>query len=596
MCGIIGYTGKNSAVPYLLKGLYALEYRGYDSAGIAITENGEIGFCKCKGNVENLESIINKRDINAVTGIGHTRWATHGEPSTKNAHPHLSENRKFAVVHNGIIENCDELKNELSKDGYTFKSDTDTEVISHLMQKHYNDDPVSAILSCTKKLKGSYALAVLCGDCPDKIICIRHSSPLVACVGKDGVFVASDSIALSKHSDEIYKINENCPVILSNDKIEFFNEKGEKTTAEKEKVNHTAQDTDKNGYEHYMLKEINEQSKSVNNTVEYILNKPNIFPENLSQFKKVHIIACGSAYHVALTGKYAIESYAGMPCECHIASEFRYSEIPVTSEHLCIIISQSGETADSLAALKKAKQMGAYTLGVVNVPGSSIATESDRVIYTKAGIEIAVATTKAYSAQLCAIYLIAAALSDSKVKWQKIKEELAQLPQKIKDTINDTQQTAKRLSERMKNVSSAYFIGRNTDYPTAMEGALKMKEISYIHCEAYAAGELKHGTISLIENGTVVVAVMTNERLFDKMLSNVKEVQSRGADVIFITKQSLTPLLENEKNVIAVPDCDDLISASVSVIPLQLMSYYTAKLLGCDIDKPRNLAKSVTVE
>ena len=596
MCGIIGYTGRNNAVPYLLKGLHSLEYRGYDSAGIALFSEGEIGFCKCKGRVSTLEKIVEKKEVYSTTGIGHTRWATHGEPSVVNAHPHLSEIKKFAVVHNGIIENYEKIKSDLIKKGYSFKSDTVTEVIPNLIDSVYQGDIIKALLECAGVLQGSFAIAVMSEHCPDSIVCIRRNNPLVLCKGADGMHLSSDVTALLCYSDTVYKPEENSPVVITSDKIEFYNSEGELTKCKEEKINWVAQQTEKNGYEHYMLKEIMQQPEAVRDTLEAVSKDAGCISDILKDISKIHIIACGSAYHVGLTGKYVIEKLSVIQCECHIASEFRYSDVPMGEGHLCIIISQSGETADSLAALRKAKQKGAYTLGNVNVKGSSIASESDRVIYTKAGPEIAVATTKAYSAQLSVIYFIAALLCENDEKREKLMNELFSLPSLIEGVLHSCDEECRTISSLFDKRQSAYFIGRNTDYPSAMEGALKMKEISYIHCEAYAAGELKHGTISLIEKGTVVVAVMTNSAVFSKTYSNVKEVQSRGAKVVFIVKKSDAHLLTEESNVIVLDDCDDIFSGSLSAIPLQLLSYYTAKAKGCDIDKPRNLAKSVTVE
>ena len=596
MCGIIGYTGKNNAVPYLLKGLHSLEYRGYDSAGVAVLSDGEIGFCKCKGRVSVLEKTLNKKDVEAFTGIGHTRWATHGEPSVANAHPHLSHSKNFAVVHNGIIENYAGIKDGLMKKGYSFKSDTDTEIIPNLLESLYEGDVIKAITECVSLLEGSFALAVLCKDVPDGIFCVRRNNPLVLCESQEGMILSSDVTALLKYTDTVYKPQDNCPVLITKSTIAFFDETGKKTRCEKEKVTWNADETDKNGYEHFMFKEIIQQPDAVRKTLESVAQQFKDVTGKLRSFTKIHIVACGSAYHVAMTGKYVIEQLSSTQCECHIASEFRYSSIPLSQDHLCIIISQSGETADSLAALKKAKKKGVHTLSIVNVQGSSIASESDTVIHTKAGPEIAVATTKAYSAQLCVIYFIAALLCGDEERRDEFIRNIFLLPGLIEKSLKMCEAECTQLSNLFNGVSSAYFIGRNTDYPSAVEGALKMKEISYIHCEAYAAGELKHGTISLIEKETVVVAVITNDRIFAKTLSNVREVQSRGAKVIFIVAEKNAHLLKDENYVITVPDCDELISASVSVVPLQLLSYYTAVARGCDIDKPRNLAKSVTVE
>ena len=596
MCGIIGYTGKNRAVPYLIKGLEALEYRGYDSSGIGVNEGGEIGFCKCTGRVSALKGTLGRKSIDAVTGIGHTRWATHGRVSTVNSHPHLSMNKLFAVVHNGIIENYEQIRKDLDHKGFSFLSDTDTEVIPNLLEQLYKGNLITAVNECVSHLEGSFAFAVLCKDYPDSIICVRRGNPLVVCQTQQGCFVSSDTTALSEYTDTVYKPEDNCPVLITPDGVEFFDSEGNTKNETPHKINRLSSVTDKKGYRHFMLKEIMEQPTAVEATIRQLLEGEYSFIKNIYSFSRIHFIACGSAYHVGLVGKYLFEKHTGISCECHIASEFRYSDVPIKQGDLCIVISQSGETADSLSAMRKAKQVGAFTLGIVNVPESSLACESDEVILTKAGPEIAVATTKAYSAQLSVIYYLCALLCKDNEKRERIINELSELPKLIERTIEMNKDRCALLSELFALSRNAYFIGRNTDYPSAMEGALKMKEISYIPCEAYAAGELKHGTISLIQKGTLVVSVMLNEDVLPKTVSNVKEVASRGAKVICITKEKKTHLFKDEPYVLSVPDCDDMFNCSLGVIVLQLLSYHTAERLGRDIDKPRNLAKSVTVE
>lgn len=609
MCGIIGYIGKNKAVPYLLEGLERLEYRGYDSAGIATTEKDRIETVKTKGRLSVLKSLVaSQKQSQSTVGIGHTRWATHGEPSQVNSHPHLSSGGLFAVVHNGIIENYAVLKNELTEQGVIFNSETDTEVIAQLLEKHYNGDFTATVNKVAKMLEGSYALCILCRDFPKQIVCTRMGSPLVVGFGDEGIFVASDTLAMAGKIKALCRPEAGETVIVSKEKAEFFDFMGRKVLKEAVPVSVSHTDTQKDGYEHFMLKEIFEQPTAVENTLKEILDSDTIsFPdfnlteEKVKNLRSIYIVACGSAYHVGVCGKYVIEKLSGIPCHTDIASEFRYRSTPLKENDLCIIISQSGETADSIAAMKKAKEKGATVLSIVNVEGSTIATLSDYVIYTKAGAEIAVATTKAYSAQLSVIYCLGVYFADimgavDKTGIRELVEEIKGLPHKIAVTINATKKRAYELSEFFTKQEHAYFIGRGTDYAIAMEGSLKLKEISYIHSEAYGAGELKHGTISLIEPGTNVVSLMCDDDIFSKTQSNVKEVKARAARVFAVTTKKHEKDADSADYSIIIPDAHSLIVPSLAVIPLQLLSYYTALKRKCDIDKPRNLAKSVTVE
>lgn len=606
MCGIIGYTGSERAVPYLIEGLHTLEYRGYDSAGLALTAPDRLDVIKAEGRLNILESLLAaEKPRNAKSGIGHTRWATHGSPSLRNCHPHLSRNGKFAVVHNGIIENFIQLKSELSKDGYSFISDTDTEVIPNLFEKFYDGDLLRTATLVKKKLIGAYALCVMCTDFPDEILCMRFGSPLVAGQGEKGAFVASDVLALSKFVQYIYKPSPDDLIILKDGGVHFYNSRLEPFYPSMTKLSVNPSSAAKTGYSHYMLKEINEQSSAVADTIfPFIKNNDIAFPDfdiSRCDFESIHLIGCGSAYNAAMSGKYYFEENCPCPVTADIASEFRYRDIKLSEKDLCIFISQSGETADTVSAIKKAKEKGCITLGIVNVRGSSVADMSDFVIYTAAGPEIAVATTKAYSCQLALLCLVSIYIGSFKGKiTQKQKQEyinvLLGLPPLIKRTVNITADKMRRLSEYFTEKDHAFFIGRGHDYPIAAEAALKLKEISYIHAEAFPAGELKHGTISLIEAGTTILCLMADNRLFAKTLNNVKEVQSRGATVIAVATEDKKELLKDTDRQIFIPHCHSLIAPCLEIIPLQLLSYYTAINRNCDVDKPRNLAKSVTVE
>lgn len=609
MCGIVGYTGKNRAVPYLLDGLSKLEYRGYDSAGIAIIENGELNVIKKSGRLSVLENELSKRgEIPSTVGIGHTRWATHGKPSDENAHPHLSENSLFAVVHNGIIENYASVKEQLESEGIRFSSETDTEVISQLLEKNYDGSFLSSVLKTLPMLEGAYALAVLCKDEPETMICAKKASPLVLGKNGEGVFAASDVTAVLKHTRDIYKLSDGEIAVCKPGSLSFYSPDGTPVQKNSERITWSAEDAQKGGYDHFMLKEIFEQPAAFSATVNKHIHGGKISFENLpfskeeiKKFNRIVITACGSAYHTGIVGKYIFESLTRIPTEVDIASEFRYRNPILDKNTLVIIISQSGETADTLAALRLAKEKGARVLSVVNVVGSTIANESDGVIYTAAGPEIAVATTKAYSTQLAVLYLLCGffanerGLMDEEALAEYLRE-LQSVPKKINEVLEANRERAKELAKLFVPLDHAYYIGRGLDYAAAAEGSLKMKEISYIHSEAYAAGELKHGTISLVEKGTLIVALACHEPLFGKTMSNIREVVSRGARILAVTTEEHKDDMKDLDFVLTVPKTLLPFCASLEVVVLQLLAYYASLFRGCDIDKPRNLAKSVTVE
>ncbi len=609
MCGIIGYTGEQDVAPLLIHGLEKLEYRGYDSAGIAVLEDGEIDIVKSKGKIKNLEDkMVKTHTPQGTIGIGHTRWATHGEPSDENAHPHYSASRKFAVVHNGIIENFAELKAELQKEGYVFHSDTDTEVVAMLLDKNDNGNFFETVLKTTKQLVGSYSLGILDQDMPDQLICVKKSSPLIVAVSDKGNFIASDITAVLAYTREMYKLQDGELAIVKKDSVSFFDEDGNPIQKELFHVDWDVDAAEKGGYEHFMIKEIKEQPDALRKTISpritadghIKLDDLELTDEQIRSFNKVYIIGCGSAYHVGMIGKYVIEQMTRIPVECDIASEFRYRYPIVDEKTLTVIISQSGETADTLEALREAKRHGSRTLSIVNVVGSSIASESDDVLYTWAGPEISVATTKAYSTQLVMMYLLAIRLglgngTVSEALSQEYIAKLQQLPDQV-EKIFEQEDKIKEIGQSFAFLEHAYFIGRNLDYAVSMEASLKLKEVSYIHSEAYAGGELKHGTISLIENGTSVIALCCCERLVEKTVSNAKEVLARGAQVLGIACEGNESVPAVADRCIFVPKTEPLFQASLEVIPMQLLGYYTAKARKCDIDKPRNLAKSVTVE
>ncbi len=606
MCGIIGYIGNNTAVPYLIKGLSDLEYRGYDSSGIALCEKEGVRTVKSQGRLDELKKKLENYNGSATCGIGHTRWATHGEPSDINSHPHISHSGLFTVVHNGIIENYLPLKKELISEGFTFKSQTDTEVIVNLLEKYYSGDVISALKRALSLLEGSYALGIVCRDFPDRIYAVRKGSPLICAESDEGTFLSSDVTALLPYTKEIFSLKEKEIAVLGKNSLSFFDFKGKKIKKDGEPVLWSQESADKNGYDHFMLKEIHEQPEILKETIAYLTENGEILPQikelkkSFFTLEKICFIGCGSAYHAGVAGKLITEKLCNITCLSEIASEFRYGSVPVDEKTLCIFISQSGETADTLAALIKAKKKKAKVLSIVNVVGSSIARESENILYTRAGPEIAVATTKAYSAQLIAVYLFAVCLAHE--RWQlkkaevnRLLKEIRLIPEKINGIISE-QNKIRELSAFFAGHKDGYFIGRGADYAAALEGSLKMKEISYIHTEAYAAGELKHGTISLLEKGTPVVALCGEEALFKKTLSNIKEVKARGANVIIFAREAFRNGLTDENNVFFLPDVPDIFSVIIEAVALQLMSYYAALEKGCDIDKPRNLAKSVTVE
>ena len=608
MCGIVGYTGEVQAAPVLLKGLEKLEYRGYDSAGIAVYDGAGIRVAKAKGRLQVLRDLTQDGSlIHGTIGIGHTRWATHGAPSDVNSHPQVSDSGKFAVVHNGIIENYLELKEKLIKKGVTFVSETDTEVVAQLLEYYYKGDILDAMIQVLRRVEGSYALGVLCADAPDQIVAVRKDSPLIVGLGQGENFIASDVPAILNHTRDIYRLDDDEIVVLKKDSVQVFNM--DKEPVEK-KVTHVEWDisaAEKGGYEHFMAKEIMEQPKAVRDTISprlrggrVVFDEISLTPEQIRSFSKIFIVACGSAYHVGVVAKYVLEQTVRIPVEVDVASEFRYRSPILGPNTLVLVISQSGETADTLAALREAKRLGAYTLSIVNVVGSTIANESDDVIYTWAGPEIAVATTKAYSTQLAVVYLLSIYLGDllGRISLEEYKSyigELEALPDKI-TKILEHKDNIQYLASKFFNVRDVFFIGRNLDYAMSLEGSLKLKEISYIHSDAYAAGELKHGTISLIEDGTLVVALATQKRLFEKMASNIKEVKARGAVVLGVTTEDQKQIEKEADYVFYIPDACPMMLPSLAVIPLQLFAYYVSSMKGCDIDKPRNLAKSVTVE
>ncbi len=609
MCGIIGRVGSDNVVPYLLKGLECLEYRGYDSAGIAVHTKDGIQTCKTVGRLAGLREQAEKDNPDGVVGIGHTRWATHGGPSVANAHPHLSHDKKFAIVHNGIIENSNELaQTELA--GVEYNSETDTEKVVHLLTKYYNGNVVETISKVISLLKGSYALGILCTDYPDTIFSTAMSSPMVAVRTADGGFVCSDAGAVSSYANEYYPVVNGEICKLNAEKIEFFASDGTPIEKKGVKIEVGELTADKQGYEHYMMLEMLQQPNAVQSTImPLIKNNEKIdlgdvdFTDGYikNDLREVVIVGCGSAYHVGMVGKQLIESMSRIKTNAEIASEFRYVD-PIIDEHtLAVFISQSGETADTLAALRLAREKGAKILSIVNVAGSAIANESDNVIYTRAGREVAVATTKAYSAQLVVLYALAIRLASGKgfisaEEEKKMVYELSALPRKIQLTIDRNIEKAEQYAEKFAKAEDIYFIGRRLDYAASLEASLKMKEISYIHSEAYAAGELKHGTLSLIDPGVQVIALAGDAEIFGKTYSNICEVLARGADMLVVANDRNAELVAEFKDAFIIPDTLPQFNVSLQIVPLQLLSYYTAKKKGCDIDKPKNLAKSVTVE
>lgn len=608
MCGIVGFSGVKPAAPILLEGLARLEYRGYDSAGIAVFENGGIKIKKACGRLQMLRDLIsNGVNYKSTTGIGHTRWATHGKPSDENAHPHRSQSGLFAIVHNGIIENYASLRRDLIKKGYNFASETDSEVVAQLLEENYNGNFFETVSKTIGMLEGSYALGILCKDDPNEFYAVRKASPLIVGVSDEGNMVASDIPAILPVTRKVMYLNDDEIVHLTPEKAEIFDKDGNRLEREIKTVDWDVSAAEKGGYEHFMIKEIMEQPRALRDTIaprikngEISLEGVDISIDKLKKAQRINIIACGSAYHVGVVGKYVIEEVCRIPVFAEIASEFRYSNPIIDENSIVIIISQSGETADTLAALKEARKRGATTISIVNVVGSSIANESEYVLYTWAGPEISVATTKAYSTQLALMYLIAldfgkklGRVSDKFVK--NMIASIEDLPEKV-EKILKLAPDIEKMAQRYAYLEHAYFIGRNLDYAVALEASLKLKEISYIHSEAYAAGELKHGTISLIDEGTFVAALACNERLIAKTMSNIKEVKARGAEVLLLTCDDYGVHSDEVDHTIEIPSTQELLMPSLEVVPLQLFGYYVAKARNCDIDKPKNLAKSVTVE
>lgn len=608
MCGIVGYLGNRMATEVLIEGLSKLEYRGYDSAGVAVNTGNELEIRKFKGRLAVLAEDLEKNPIQGGLGIGHTRWATHGEPSDVNSHPHFNMDRTIAVVHNGIIENYIELKEELQAEGVKFLSQTDTEVVAHLVDKYYEGNLLDAVYKTTQRLRGAYALGVICKDNSQELVSVRKDSPLVVGLGEGENFIASDIPAILKYTRKVYFLENGEFVHIVGDKVIVLNENREVVNKEVNEITWDVEAASKGGYEHFMLKEVYEQPSGVKETLVRRLNENGeihlddikMTKEDLDNINRVYIVACGTAYHAGLIGKFAIEKFAKIPVITDIASEFRYRDPFIDDKTLLILVSQSGETADTLASLRYAKERGARILSVTNVVGSSIARESDDVFYTWAGPEISVASTKAYTTQLVSFYMIALDFAIKKGTitreyYKEMIEKLKEMPSKVEEALKQ-EDHIKEVAKTLKEKHSAFYLGRGLDYNIAMEGALKIKEISYIHAEAFAAGELKHGTIALIEKGTPVIAIASQGDLFEKMVSNMEEVKARGAYVIAVAQEKNKEVEKAADEVIYIPNVDDVLSSILTVLPLQLLSYYVAVERGCDVDKPRNLAKSVTVE
>lgn len=608
MCGIVGYIGGKPAAPIILDGLSKLEYRGYDSAGMAIFDGEKILTEKAIGRLKVLENLTKGGEtMPGFAGIGHTRWATHGAPSDRNAHPHINAAGTIAVVHNGIIENYIQLKRKLTDKGYQFVSETDTEVLAHLLDYYYTGNPLQAITKVLHRVEGSYALGIMFADQPEEIYAARKDSPLIVGRNEGGSFIASDVPAILKYTRQVYYMENQEVAVLRADGLRFYSVDEDEVKKEAVLIDWDADAAEKAGYEHFMLKEIYEQPKTITDTIsprirdkDIVIEELKMTDEELKAVKKIHIVACGSAYHTGVTGKYILEGLARIPVEVDVASEFRYRDPILEEGSMVIVISQSGETADTLAALRESKARGFKVLGIVNVVGSSIAREADACLYTWAGPEIAVATTKAYSAQLVSLYMLAMKFAKvrgmlDEEKFQLMLSDLRSLPDQI-ELLLGQKEKIQHFANRYLGARDIFFIGRGIDYAISLEGSLKLKEISYIHSEAYAAGELKHGTISLIEDGTLVVALATQPALFQKTISNIVEVKARGAFVMAVTKEGNKEIEKASDYVLYIPETNPYFTNSLAIIPLQLFSYYIAVGRGCDVDKPRNLAKSVTVE
>ncbi len=608
MCGIVGFTGRNEAAPILLDGLSKLEYRGYDSAGIAIGQEGKLQMVKTTGVIKNLRAKTESTpDLHGTFGIGHTRWATHGAPTDTNAHPHMSEDGTFAIVHNGIIENYATLRAELQAKGVVFQSETDTEVVVHLLAQAYTGDLKTAILKTVARLEGSYALGVICADAPDRIFAVREAGPLILGVGVEASYFASDVTALISHTKNVIYMEDGELAELTPEGITLYDATGKEKEANITRVVWDIEAAEKGGYEHFMLKEIMEQPQAIKATIEprikdgeIVLDKFALSDAELKDIHKIIITACGSAFYAGFHAKYAIEELCRIPVQAELASELRYAN-PLVDEHtLLIVVSQSGETADTIAAMKECKKMGAKVLAIVNVVGSTIAKLSDYVLYTWAGPEIAVATTKGYSTQVALLELLAVYFAKrlgriDQNRFDQLLADIRALPSLVQRAI-DLNPNLEALAKTYHARDNVFFIGRYNDYAACLEGSLKLKEISYIHSEAYAAGELKHGTIALIEENRLVIALCSCERLFDKMISNIKEVKARGACILGVALEGNRDIVQEADDVIFIPRTEPLFNALAEIIPLQLFAYYVAKENGCDIDKPKNLAKSVTVE
>ncbi|MDY2980965.1 MAG: glutamine--fructose-6-phosphate transaminase (isomerizing) [Fusobacterium sp.] len=606
MCGIVGYIGRGNTKKIILQGLKTLEYRGYDSSGIALISKGNIVVEKKAGRIEKLEESIAGKDYPSDIGIGHTRWATHGVPSDKNSHPHYSMDKSVAVVHNGIIENYQNLRKELVGKGFIFSSDTDTEVISQLIQDMYNGDILDTVEKVIKRLEGSYAIGVIHKNHPNELICAREHSPLVIGIGNGENFIASDVSALLKYTKDVYYLEDGDIATLKIGSVEIFDRDKKTVSREKKHIDWSLEQATKCGYPYFMLKEIFEQPQVIKETFEKrVHNKKIDFSdiltyEEIKNINKIYIVACGTAYHAGLQGQFAFQKIAKLEVFTDVASEFRYSNPFIDEKTMVIFVSQSGETSDTLAALKEAKTKKALTVAITNVVGSTISREAHKVIYTMAGPEIAVASTKAYTTQITIFYLFSLYIGKLKgvisdEKYQEYLSDIENIPEKVQKVINNHEKI-KFIAEYLKDKTNGFFIGRGLDYKIALEASLKMKEVSYIHTEAFASGELKHGTIALIESGTPVIVIATQKNLLDKSVSNIKEVKARGAYIITVGFENDENLKEVSDSFISLPLCDDLFSGFLSIIPLQLLAYYTSSLKGIDVDKPRNLAKSVTVE
>lgn len=613
MCGIVGYSGMAQAAPVLLEGLSKLEYRGYDSAGICVCDGERLQVAKAKGRLQNLRELVKDGTaMSGTAGIGHTRWATHGAPSDTNSHPHMSDSGKIALVHNGIIENEAKLRTALEEKGIRFYSETDTEVIANLVGYYYDlqGDLLQAVRYALARLEGSFALGIMCLDCPGTVVAAKKDSPLIFGFGDGENFIASDVPAILKYTRTVSYMDDGELAVFTGDTVSFYNRLGEPVEKQKEEITWELSDAERGGYAHFMLKEIMEQPKAVKDTIspricdgQIKLEGVELSAQMLKKIKKIYLVACGSAYYVSVLAKYTIEKACRIPTEAVMASEFRYSDPVIDENNLVIIISQSGETADTLAALRESKRLGAHTLAIVNVVGSAIAKLADQVLYTWAGPEIAVATTKAFSTQLAVVYLLTGYMAKqlgtvSEADYSQLVAALEQLPEAVERVLAPRNlQKCQYYASRYYGNHDAFYIGRNMDSAVCLEGSLKLKEVAYLHSEAYPAGELKHGPISLIEDGTLVVALATVEPLFDKTIANVREVGARGADVLCVTLEGLEERTRAvTDSFITVPRVHPVLQPSLSLIPLQLFAYYVAVNRGCDVDKPRNLAKSVTVE